>query len=123
MEQSNESNLRALEFFRNNTSSDNHQDWEKWAEKYQLTFIAEESLDFEDVINSPVRSELLYSVPEASESSDDQNCRPKKKIDTNKHYKPAMKKPEPLYVNNEPTSNIEESQKCRKFCSQEFEEV
>ena len=109
------------------------------------------------MINPPVRSELLYSVPEASEFSDDQTCRPKKED----RYKQALQacneetrsrkaednanfdglqighidkslKPqfpvynsvqEPLYVNNEPTSNIVESQKCRKFCSQEFEEV
>ena len=50
MAQSNESNLRGLEFFWNNTSSKNQHDWEKWSEKFQLTIIAKNSVDIEDVI-------------------------------------------------------------------------
>ena len=50
MAQSNESNLRGLEFFWNNASSENQHDWEKWSEKFQITIIAKASVDIEDVI-------------------------------------------------------------------------
>ena len=63
MAQSNESNLGGLELFWNNASNENHQDWEKWAEKFQLTVNAKDSVGIEGVINPPVRSEILYPVP------------------------------------------------------------
>ena len=50
MAQSNESNLRGLECFWNNASSENQHDWEKWSEKFQITIIAKASVDIEDVI-------------------------------------------------------------------------
>ena len=78
MAQSNESNLRGLEFFWNNTSSENQHDWERWLEKFQLTIIAKDSVDIEDVINPPVRTELAYPMAEPAEPSDDQARRAEK---------------------------------------------
>ena len=75
MAQSNESNLRGLEFFWNNTSSENQHYWEKWSEKFQLTIIAKGSVDIEDVIKPPIRNELTYPIAEPTESSDDQSRR------------------------------------------------
>ena len=78
MAQSNESNLRGLKFFWNNTSSENQHDWEKWSEKFQLTIIAKDSVDIEDVINPPVRTELVYPMAELADPSDDQASRAEK---------------------------------------------
>ena len=72
MAQSNELNLRGLEFFWNNTLSENQHDWERWSEKFQLTTIAKDSVDIADVINPPVRTELAYPMAEPAEPSDDQ---------------------------------------------------
>ena len=71
MVQSNESSLRGLKFFWNNTSNDNQHDWEKWSEKFQVTISAKDSVDLEDVINPPVRPELVYPIAEPTETSDD----------------------------------------------------
>ena len=76
--QSNESNLRGLEFFWNNTSSENQHDWERLSEKFQLTIIAKDSVDVEDVINPPVRTELVYPMAEPADPSDDQARRAEK---------------------------------------------
>ena len=78
MAQSNESIIRGLEFFWNNTSSENQHDWEKRAEKFQLTIIAKDSVDIEGVINPPARPELIYLLPETAESSDNQIGRAEK---------------------------------------------
>ena len=78
MAQSNESNLRGLEIFWNNTSSENQHDWERWSKKFQLTIIAKDSVDIEDVINPPVRTELAYPMAEPAEPPDDQACRAEK---------------------------------------------
>ena len=78
MAQSNESNLRGLEFFWNNTSSENQHDWERWSENFQLTFIAKYSVDIEDVINPPVRTEPVYPMTEPPDPSDDQARRAEK---------------------------------------------
>ena len=72
MAQSNESNLRGLEFFWNNSSNENQHDWERWSEKFKLTIIAKDSVDIEDVINPPVRTELVYPMAEPPSPSDDQ---------------------------------------------------
>ena len=53
---------------------------------FQLTVIAEDSVDIEDVTNPPERSELLYPVPETSESFDDQTRRTQKE----ERYKQAQ---------------------------------
>ena len=60
------------QFFWNNTSSESQHDWEKWSEKFQPTIIAKDSVDIEDVINPPVRTELAYPMAEPAEPSDDQ---------------------------------------------------
>ena len=74
MVQSNESNLRGLEFFWNNTSSESQHDWERWSEKIQSTIIAKDSVHIEEVINLPVRLELVYPIAEPMDPSDDQPC-------------------------------------------------
>ena len=79
MAQSNESNLRGLEFFWNNSSNENQYDWERWSEKFQLTIIAKDSVDIEDVINPPIRNELTYPTAEPPDPSDDQARRAEKK--------------------------------------------
>ena len=76
--ESNESNLRGLEFFWNNTSSENQHDWERWSEKFKLTIIAKDSVDIEDVINPPVRTELVYPMAEPADPSDYQPRRAEK---------------------------------------------
>ena len=78
MAQSNESKLRGLEFFWNNTLRENQHDWERWSEKFQLTIIAKDSVDIEDVINPPVRTELAYPMAELAEPSDNQARRVEK---------------------------------------------
>ena len=78
MAQSNESNLRGLEFFWNNSSYENQHDWERWAEKFQLTIIAKDSVDIEDVINPPIRDELIYPMAEPLDPSEDQTRRAEK---------------------------------------------
>ena len=78
MAQSNELNLRGLEFFWNNTSSENQHDWERWSEKFQLTIIAKDSMDIEDVINPSPRPELAYPMAEPTDPSDDQTRRAEK---------------------------------------------
>ena len=78
MAQSNESNLRGLEFFWNNSSNENQHDWERWSEKFQLTIIAKDSVDIEDVINPPIRNELTYPTAEPPDPSDDQARRAEK---------------------------------------------
>ena len=78
MAQSNESKLRGLEFFWNNTSSENQHDWERWSRKFQLTIIPKDSVDIEDVINSPVRTELVYPMAQPADPSDDQARRAEK---------------------------------------------
>ena len=78
MEQSNESNLRGLECFWNTTLSENQHDWEKWSKKFQLTIIAKNSVDIEDVINPPARQELAYPMAEPTDPSDDQARRAEK---------------------------------------------
>ena len=78
MAQSNESNLRGLELFWNNSSKENQHDWERWSEKFQLTIIVKDSVDIEDVINPPVRNELLYPMAEPPDPSYDQARRAKK---------------------------------------------
>ena len=75
MAQSNESNLR---FFWNNSSNENQHDWERWAEKFQLTIIAKDSVDIEDVINPPIRNELIYPTTEPPDPSEDQARRAEK---------------------------------------------
>ena len=75
MAQSNESNLRGLEFFWNNSSNENQHDWERWAEKFQLTIIAKDSVDIEDVINPLIRDELIYPMAEPLDPSEDQTRR------------------------------------------------
>ena len=55
--------------------SENQHDWERWSEKFQLTTIAKDSVDIEDVINPPVRTKLAYPMGEPAEPSDDQACR------------------------------------------------
>ena len=78
MAQSNESNLRGLEFFWNNSSNENQHDWERWSKKFQQTIIAKDSVDIEDVINPPVRTELVYPMAEPPDPSDDQARRAEK---------------------------------------------
>ena len=78
MAQSNESNLRELEFFWNNSSNESQHDWERWSEKFQLTIIAKDSVDIEDVINPPVRTELVYPISEPPDPSVDQARRAEK---------------------------------------------
>ena len=39
-------------------------DWGKWSEKFQLTIIAKDSVDIEDLINPPGRPELIYPTAE-----------------------------------------------------------
>ena len=78
MAQSNESNLRGPEFFWNNSSNENQHDWERWSEKFQLTIIAKDSVDIEDVINPPIRNELAYPTAEPPDPSDDQARRAEK---------------------------------------------
>ena len=53
-------------------------DWERWSEKFQLKIIAKDSVDIEDVINPPVRTELAYPMAEPADSSDDQARRAEK---------------------------------------------
>ena len=64
--------------FWNNTSSENQHDWERWSEKFQLTIIAKDSVDIEDVINPAVRTELVYPMAEPADPSEDQARRAEK---------------------------------------------
>ena len=43
-----------------------------WSKKFQLTIIAKDSVDIEDVINPPIRNELVYPTAEPLDPSDDQ---------------------------------------------------
>ena len=58
--------------------------------KFQLTIIAKNSVDIEDVINPPARPELTYPIQETAEPSEIKPVGLKKKNDTKKHYKPTM---------------------------------
>ena len=66
MTQSNESNLRGPVFFLEQRNKQNYLDCEKWAKKFQLTIIAKKSLNNEDLINLPIRPELIVVIPETS---------------------------------------------------------
>ena len=70
--------MRTRVFFWNNTLSEKQHDWEMWSEKFQLSINAKDSVDIDDVINPPVRSELAHSMAEPAEPSDDQARRAEK---------------------------------------------
>ena len=65
-------------FFWNNSLNENQHDWERWSEKFQLTIIAKDSVDIEDVINPSVRTELVYPMAEPPDPSGDQDRRSEK---------------------------------------------